>query len=180
MTWASSLAQVPSSRKPRPYRASRRHTSPCHQGAQTAESINSSYSSITFAISDPDGSISSKLMQGRTALFGKEVTVECWVDKPALVQCSCCHALGHTKASKVCPLSANSFKGFRCGGAHRSEELTRNALGKHAVAVICDCGQPQMLETAKVQTTTAGMLNAQHAASTRPNTAERTGKPGRR
>jgi len=110
-----------------------------------AESINSDYSSITFAISDPDGSISSKLMQGRMALFGKEVTVKHWVDKPVLVQCSRCHALGHTKASKVCPLSANSFKCFRCGGAHRSEEHNQKCPWKHAVAGVCDCSHLKCL-----------------------------------
>ena len=50
--------------------------------------INSTYSTITFAISDPDGSAASTLLRERTALFGKEVTLRKWIDKPALVQCS--------------------------------------------------------------------------------------------
>jgi hypothetical protein len=57
--------------------------------------IETDYSSITFAISDPDGSIISTLLNGRAALFGKEVVIQRWIDKPALVQCSHCHALGH-------------------------------------------------------------------------------------
>jgi len=103
------------------------------------EQISSNYSSITFAISDPDGSTTNKLLQGRTALFGKEVTIEKWVDKPTLVQCSRCHALGHTCASKACPLSANSVKCFICGAAHKSEEHNQKCPRKHTVAGVCDC-----------------------------------------
>ena len=66
------------------------------------ERISGSYSSIMFAVSDPDGSISSSLLLGRHALFGKEVCIEKWVDKPTLVQCSRCHSLGHNAASKAC------------------------------------------------------------------------------
>jgi len=63
------------------------------------EHIALSYSSITFAVSDPDATISNTLLRGRTALFGKEVTIQKWIDKPALVQCSKCHALGHSRTS---------------------------------------------------------------------------------
>src|SRR5713226_3593965 len=59
--------------------------------------FNSVYSSITFAISDPDGSVTGSLLKGGAALFGKEVKVQKWVEKPMLVQCSRCHALGHIK-----------------------------------------------------------------------------------
>jgi hypothetical protein len=51
-----------------------------------AERIGSSYSSITFVISDPDGLITSTLLKGRAALFRKEVTIHRWIDKPVLVQ----------------------------------------------------------------------------------------------
>ena len=102
-------------------------------------SIASSYSTITFAVSDPDGSITSTLLNGRTALFGKEVRVQKWIDKPLLVQCSRCHALGHNKASKACPLSRDSVRCYICGGAHRSEEHDQCCTRKHVVAGICDC-----------------------------------------
>ena len=39
------------------------------------ESIASNYLSITFAVSDPDNTIISALLNGRSTLFGKEVTV---------------------------------------------------------------------------------------------------------
>ena len=46
------------------------------QWLKPVEHINSTYSMITFAISDPDGSIMSKLLNGCTALFGKEVLIQ--------------------------------------------------------------------------------------------------------
>ena len=102
-------------------------------------SIGSAYSSITFAVSDPDGTITNTLLNGRAALFGKEVTVRKWIDKPALIQCSRCHALGHNKASKACPLGKDSVKCYICGGAHKSEKHDQQCARKHAVAGICDC-----------------------------------------
>ena len=85
------------------------------------ERITTAYSTITFAISDPDGSITNTLLNNRAALFGKEVTVSKWIDKPILIQCSLCHALGHNKASRACPLGKDSVKCHKCGGAHKSE-----------------------------------------------------------
>ena len=101
--------------------------------------IRGDYSSITFAISDPDGSISDTLLKSRAALFGKEVEIQRWVDKPALVQCSRCHALGHIKTSRACPLGKDSVRCYICGGAHQSEKHDQVCPRKHAVAGICDC-----------------------------------------
>ena len=101
--------------------------------------IYTTYSSVTFAVSDPDGSISSTLINNRAALFGKEVTIRKWIDKPAFTQCSRCHALGHNKASRVCTLSQDSVKCHKCGGAHTSDEHDNRCPKKHAVAGICDC-----------------------------------------
>ena len=103
------------------------------------ERIISDYSSITFAISDPDGTITSKLLTGRVALFGKEVAIQRWVDKPALVQCSHCHALGHIKTSKSCTLGKDSVKCHICGGAHPSARHDKSCPWQHEVAGTCDC-----------------------------------------
>ena len=103
------------------------------------ERIYTPYSSITFAISDPDGSISSTLINNRAALFGKEVTIRKWIDKPAFIQCSRCHVLGHNKASRICALSKDSVRCHICGSAHPSEEHDSRCPKKHAVAGICDC-----------------------------------------
>ena len=99
----------------------------------------SCYLSITFAFSDLDGPIISTLMKSRPALFGKEVTIQKWIDKPLLVQCSRCHALGHNKASKACPLGYDSVRCYICGSAHKSEEHDQCCPRKHAVAGVCDC-----------------------------------------
>jgi hypothetical protein len=103
------------------------------------EQISSLYSSITFAISDPDGAISSALLKGRPALFGKEVNIQKWIDRPLLVQCSQCHVLGHNKASKACPLGHDSVKCHICSNAHRSDEHDQCCPCKHTVAGFCDC-----------------------------------------
>jgi hypothetical protein len=103
------------------------------------EQISSLYSSITFAISDPDGAMSNALLKGRPALFGKEVNIQKWIERPLLVQCSRCHALGHNKASKACPLGHDSVKCHICGNAHSSEEHDQLCPRKHAVAGFCDC-----------------------------------------
>jgi hypothetical protein len=113
------------------------------------ERIDSDYSTITFAISDPDGSITSTLLKGRTALFGKEVTLQRWVDKPMLVQCSRCHALGHIKTSRACQLGKDSAKCYICGGAHQSETHDRKCPRKHTIAGICDCSHFKCLNCNK-------------------------------
>ena len=101
--------------------------------------IETDYSTVTFAISDPDGAITSTLLKGRAALFGKEVEIQRWVDKPALVQCLHCHALGHIKTSRACPLGKDSVKCYICGGSHQSETHNQKCARKHVVAGICDC-----------------------------------------
>ena len=103
------------------------------------EEINTNYSTITFAVSDLDGAITNTLLNNRAALFGKEVTVRRWIDKPALVQCSRCHALGHNKAAKACPLDKDSVKCHICSGAHISEKHNQKCNRNHTVAGICDC-----------------------------------------
>jgi len=112
-------------------------------------SIVSAYSSITFAVSDPDNAITSILLNSRSALFGKEVTIQKWIDKLALIQCSRCHALGHNKASKACQLAKDSVKCVTCGGAHRSEKHDQHCPRKHTVAGICDCSHFKCLNCHK-------------------------------
>ena len=100
------------------------------------------YSSISFTFSDPDGTISSKLLNGRHGLFGKEVCIERWLDKPLLVQCSCCHTLGHTASSHQCTVPKGDSRSAKCGGAHTMETYTRHCKGRHMVARTCNCKLP--------------------------------------
>jgi hypothetical protein len=103
--------------------------------------MTSNYSSLTFAFSDPDGSVAKELLKGKQALFGKQVQIERWVDKPLLVQCGRCHSLGHAASSKACRLPRDSVKCFKCGKGHLSDvhdrECTRSK--QHKMAGICDC-----------------------------------------
>ena len=103
------------------------------------ECISPPYTPITFAFSDPNGTITNKILLDWTALFGKEIMIEKWIDKPPLIQCLHCHVLGHPKLSKACPLSKDSVKCHFCGGAHKSEEHDQKCLGNHAVTGICNC-----------------------------------------
>ncbi len=115
-----------------------------------ADHISSTYSTITFAISDPDGTITNKLLAGRAAIFRKEVIIQRWVDKPALVQCSHCHALGHIRSSRSCTLGKDLVKCYICGGAHPSDKHDQTCPKKHAVAGICDCKHFKCLNCHKV------------------------------
>ncbi len=112
--------------------------------------IESMYSTITFAISDPDGTITNKLLSGRATLFRKEVAIQRWVDKPALVQCSHCHVLGHIRSSRSCPLGKDSVKCYICGGAHLSDKHDQSCPKKHAIAGICNCKHFKCLNCHKV------------------------------
>jgi hypothetical protein len=103
------------------------------------DSINTPYSSITFMISDPNGLITSTLIKGRAVMFGKEIKIQKWINKPAPVQCSHCHALGHNKASKACALRKDSVKCYKCRGTHSADAHDQWCPKKHVVAGICDC-----------------------------------------
>ena len=105
------------------------------------EKLTSSYMSLTFAFSDPDGSVTKQLLKGKQALFGKQVQIERWIDKPLLVQCGCCHALGHIATSKSCHLPPDSVRCYICGKGHLADAHDRECSKskQHKVAGKCDC-----------------------------------------
>ena len=115
-------------------------SSPSHW-LRPVESVNSCYTLLTFAFSDPDSSITKQLFKERQVLFGKQVLLERWVDKPLLVQCGRCHALGHTASSKSCRLPSNSIKCYICGKGHLTDTHNRECpkSNQHKVAGTCDC-----------------------------------------
>lgn len=102
------------------------------------KSINSLYSTITFAVSNPDSTIINIPTKERTALFRKEVTIWKWIDKSASVQCLQCHALGHIKSSKVCPLVKNSVKCYICKVAQKFNNHGSKCPCKHVAAGTCN------------------------------------------
>ena len=105
------------------------------------EKLSSYYTSITFAFSDPDGSITKGLLGNKQALFGKQVLIERWVDKPLLVQCGRCHTLGHAASSKACRLPRDSVRCHICGKGHKSDAHSQECprAKQHKQAGTCDC-----------------------------------------
>ena len=103
--------------------------------------LSSTYSSLTFAFSDPDGSTTKQLFENKQALFGKQVQIERWVNKPLLIQCSRCHALGHAASSRSCRLPPDSVKCFICGKGHLTDTHSRECpkSKQHKTAGTCDC-----------------------------------------
>ena len=103
--------------------------------------ISTNYTSLTFAFSDPDGSITKQLFKGKQALFGKQIELERWVDKPLLIQCERCHTLGHMASSKACRLPPDSIKCYICGKGHLADSHDRDCSRskQHKVAGTCDC-----------------------------------------
>ena len=120
-------------------------SSPPHW-VKPVETMSSCYSSLTFAFSDPDGGITKQLMSSRQALFGKQVQIERWVDKPLLLQCSRCHALGHASSSKTCCLPTDAVRCYICGKGHLADAHDRECTRarQHRVAGVCDC-KPQCI-----------------------------------
>src|SRR5712691_6914417 len=104
-------------------------------------SLSSAYTSLSFAFSDPDGSVTKQLLKGKQALFGKQVQIERWIDKPLLVQCGRCHTLGHMASSKSCWLPPDSIKCYICGKGHLADAHDRECprSKQHKTAGICDC-----------------------------------------
>jgi hypothetical protein len=62
-------------------------SSPLHW-VKPLERMGSCYFSLMFAFSDSDGTITKQILGNKQALFGKQVQIERWVDKPLLLQCS--------------------------------------------------------------------------------------------
>jgi hypothetical protein len=115
--------------------------SPMPHWVKPVEKMASCHSSLTFAFSDLDSSITRQLLSGKQALFGKQVQIECWIDKPLLIQCGRCHTLGHAASSKACRLPPDSVKCHICSKGHLTEAHDRECprSTQHKTAGICDC-----------------------------------------
>ena len=145
------------------------------------ERFNSGYSTITFVISNPDGSTTRTLLNSWTALFGKEVKIQKWIDKPMLIQCLRCHTLGHHKAFKACLLSKDLVKCFICDGMHRSEKHNQWCSYKYTVAGLLACATAHIINalTANNWAITAeqrGALSMHFSGHTTPDEQRELGK----
>ena len=125
-------------------------SSPLHW-VKLVEKMTSCYSSLTFTFSNPSGTITKQILGNKQALFGKQVQIERWVDKPLLLQCSHCHTLGHAASSKACRLPSDSVHCYICGKGHLSDAHNQECLWvkQHKVAGTCDC-KPQCLSCNKI------------------------------
>ena len=103
--------------------------------------IQGQYSSVTFAFSDPDRSITKGILAKPVPMFGREVRAVEFIDRPPLVICGRCHLLGHQTGSQVCKVKPDQVRCAHCGGAHKTEEHAVNCkkARTHRIAGICDC-----------------------------------------
>jgi hypothetical protein len=94
---------------------------------------------------DPDGAILRKIRSQKIFMFGSEVSVRTWRDKPLLRQCARCYKLDHSTAR--CPKSKDLC--VECGSSTHlsSEHRARCAQCKGLEAHIecthqkcCNCG----------------------------------------
>ncbi|KAI0251598.1 hypothetical protein BJV78DRAFT_1312886 [Lactifluus subvellereus] len=103
--------------------------------------IQGGYSSVTFAFSDPDRSITKSILARPIPMFGREIRAVEFIDRPPLVICNRCHLLGHQSGSQACKVKPGQVRCKQCGGAHRLEEHPTlcKRHKKHKLAGVCDC-----------------------------------------
>jgi hypothetical protein len=94
---------------------------------------------VIAAISDPDNSRCQRAAGEGVCMFGRQVKFVRAGDSPSLVQCSCCHQIGHYFSSPKCRLPPGDNKCFRCGGPHHSDNHDFECSGTHAVQGVCNC-----------------------------------------
>lgn len=99
------------------------------------------YSSVTFAFSDPDRSITRDILARPVPMFGREVRAVEFIDRPPLVICNHCHLLGHQAGSQACKVRPDQVRCAQCGGAHTLEEHPAKCKNhnKHKHVGVCDC-----------------------------------------
>jgi hypothetical protein len=100
---------------------------------------------FSVAFADPDSSILCKICTNKIYMFGSEVTVCTWQDKPLLKQCSQCFRLDHTHAS--CPKAKDLC--VECGSSthaqseHRAKCIECKGLAGEIPCThqkCCNCG----------------------------------------
>jgi hypothetical protein len=110
-------------------------------------SLVGQFSSISFTFLDPDGSITRTLMRSHLAMFGKAITPKRWQARPPILQCPCCHKLGHQGLH--CPLPKDALCCHICGGNHWAADHTQKCskAANHPTQDMCNC--PLMCITCK-------------------------------
>ena len=103
------------------------------------ERLTGDTGTVVFSYCDPDESITRQAREDHVFLFGSYAKFTLSPSRPALIQCSRCHQLGHARNSKACRVPADALICFKCGGPHRSEHHTRECRRVHRDVGICDC-----------------------------------------
>ena len=95
--------------------------------------------SITFAIIDPDGNATSRIIKQPPSLFGATSRAIRFVSKPVMRQCTRCWRLSHTESR--CPRPANTLVCPICGGRHKADEHHAKCPNRatHTDHIRCTC-----------------------------------------
>ena len=94
---------------------------------------------VIIAYCDADEAITRQAREDHIFMFGSYVKFVVSPSRPALIQCSRCHQLGHARNSRACRVPVDALICFKCGGAHRSENHARECRRIHRDVGICDC-----------------------------------------
>ena len=103
------------------------------------ERLSGDAGTVVFSYCDPDESITRQAREDHIFLFGSYAKFTISPSRPALIQCSRCHQLGHARNSRACRVPAEALICFKCGGPHRSEHHSRECRRVHRDVGICDC-----------------------------------------
>ncbi|KAN0135509.1 hypothetical protein V8E53_006788 [Lactarius tabidus] len=97
-------------------------------------------STVLAAIINEDNSMCQNALTHGVCMFGAQVKFLRCRDNPTLLQCSCCHLLGHYTNSSKCKLPKTAVKCYRCNGNHdgRDHDYECNAKTHKAIGK-CDC-----------------------------------------
>jgi hypothetical protein len=97
------------------------------------------FSSLSFTFLDPNGSITQAMVTLHLAMFSKAITFKRWQVRLPILQCTCCHTLGHQGLH--CWLLKDALCCHWCSRNHRAAEhpLKCKKVSNHTTPGKCDC-----------------------------------------
>ena len=108
--------------------------------------LKAATSTVLFAYEDVNGARTQAALHHGVAMFGYSVKFVLSGDKPSLIQCARCYAIGHRDGSPECRVPLSEVRCVRCGGKHdtRDHDFECAAL-THERAGTCNCTFPCLL-----------------------------------
>ena len=103
------------------------------------ERLEGKEGTVAIAFCDPDGTIARQAQEDHIFMFNSYVKFSVTRSRPPLIQCTCCHQLGHTHNSRACRAPTDALICYKCGGPHRSERHVQECHRVHRDIAICDC-----------------------------------------